>query len=768
SVGTVTVTNLYGIQAVAQEIGSASVTNAYAGHFTALGASNNYAIYASTGLVQIEGDATATTPTASTVGGSGDLFVHNDMEIYDGALCVGDGATDDCSDAAMTDGIIYSTSASVTQHDVAEEFESQDTTLAAGELVSVDPNNGEQIIRSDGTVYDERIIGVVSTDPGLTLGWRAETDPNWYAVALVGRTAVNVTSENGLIQIGDWLTTSSTPGMAMKATGPGPVIGKAIEDQSAPNDTIIAFISIGWSSGAQITQDGTAISIKTATVLSETGTADAVTTGYDSNELIFRGSGWDGMSAEDVEIKLMNVVSEATDYRLSVTDTNDAEVAYINFEGDLAISGRLYPSAEGVLQTDKYIYYDTPFWWWGDRMRTNASGWGTGSYDFAEMFPSNDDLQSGHVVVFATDAEHIRKSTDPYSDRIVGVISTEPGFLAGENQVGDYPVALAGRVPVYVNVENGPIEIGDPLTSSSQPGYAMKATEPGRIIGYALEPHTGSSDDDMLIVFVEAGWYDGGPVNSTPGSDNRASGIGSGGGVNFTSITMDGNIYMTANDILNVGEIRGIQDRWSVDEEGAFMTKGSYSVTIESYQGEEVEAHAVLSTKHKLILTGESQLEGGRVEIKFEDYDSEFNDIISTVEDYRVFVTLTDQANGVYVTEKTNFGFKVVELKGGNSDATFDWMVEAYRKDYEPVEEDPEDAEDPEEEQPPEEEPPAEEPPIEELPVEEPPAEEPPAEEPLVEEPPVEEPPVEEPPADEPPIEGPPVEEPPADPPLEP
>jgi hypothetical protein len=31
-------------------------------------------------------------------------------------------------------------------------------------------------------------------------------------------------------------------------------------------------------------------------------------------------------------------------------------------------------------------------------MRTNASGWSTGSYDFAEMFPSEESLVSGDVV----------------------------------------------------------------------------------------------------------------------------------------------------------------------------------------------------------------------------------------------------------------------------------------------------------------------------------------------------------------------------------
>ena len=37
-------------------------------------------------------------------------------------------------------------------------------------------------------------------------------------------------------------------------------------------------------------------------------------------------------------------------------------------------------------------------------------------------------------------------------------------------------LALTGRVPVKVTDENGPINRGDLLTTSSKPGYAMKWT----------------------------------------------------------------------------------------------------------------------------------------------------------------------------------------------------------------------------------------------------------------------------------------------------
>jgi hypothetical protein len=100
----------------------------------------------------------------------------------------------------------------------------------------------------------------------------------------------------------------------------------------------------------------------------------------------------------------------------------------------------------------------------------------------------------------------VQKSQQPYEDGLMGMITTMPNIILGSagkltedkfgNQLEDgpetRPVALAGRTPVKISLENGPIEIGDFLTSSSVPGVAMKATGAGRVIGRALEPFDGT------------------------------------------------------------------------------------------------------------------------------------------------------------------------------------------------------------------------------------------------------------------------------------
>jgi hypothetical protein len=50
-------------------------------------------------------------------------------------------------------------------------------------------------------------------------------------------------------------------------------------------------------------------------------------------------------------------------------------------------------------------------------------------------------------------------------------------------------LALAGRVPVKVTAENGPIRPGDLLVASSTPGHAMRAPQrvaPGTVVGKAM------------------------------------------------------------------------------------------------------------------------------------------------------------------------------------------------------------------------------------------------------------------------------------------
>ena len=117
--------------------------------------------------------------------------------------------------------------------DCAEEFDVLDAKeVEPGTVLVLD---GQGALRPGTQAYDKRVAGVVSgaegTKPGIVLGRQlASTDR--LPVALVGTAHCKVDAEYGPVEVGDLLTTSPTPGHAMKALDPlqafGAVIGKAL------------------------------------------------------------------------------------------------------------------------------------------------------------------------------------------------------------------------------------------------------------------------------------------------------------------------------------------------------------------------------------------------------------------------------------------------------------------------------------------------------------------------------------------------------------
>lgn len=117
----------------------------------------------------------------------------------------------------------------------------------------------------------------------------------------------------------------------------------------------------------------------------------------------------------------------------------------------------------------------------------------SGGADVAEMLPAADGLEPGDVLVIGSDGQ-LHHSSSPYDASVVGVYSTNPGFIGGSDEElensGKVPLAIVGIVPVKASAENGPIGPGDLLTTSSTPGHAMRSGRfvGGSIIGKALEP----------------------------------------------------------------------------------------------------------------------------------------------------------------------------------------------------------------------------------------------------------------------------------------
>jgi hypothetical protein len=109
-----------------------------------------------------------------------------------------------------------------------------------------------------------------------------------------------------------------------------------------------------------------------------------------------------------------------------------------------------------------------------------------------------ETYQPGDVLIISPETGKLKKCQQAYCPLVAGVYSTQPGFLAAQpveekdRSKTRVPLALVGVVPCKVSAENGPIQIGDLLVTSSIPGFAMKGTDRslmlGAIVGKALEP----------------------------------------------------------------------------------------------------------------------------------------------------------------------------------------------------------------------------------------------------------------------------------------
>ena len=117
--------------------------------------------------------------------------------------------------------------------DLAEDFDVSDAKKVEPGTVMVLLNEGA--LSESQQAYDKRVAGVISGagdyKPGIILD-KQQSPANRQPVALMGKVFCKVDAQFGPIEVGDLLTTSPTPGHAMKTSDPfkafGAVIGKAL------------------------------------------------------------------------------------------------------------------------------------------------------------------------------------------------------------------------------------------------------------------------------------------------------------------------------------------------------------------------------------------------------------------------------------------------------------------------------------------------------------------------------------------------------------
>ncbi|HCR92557.1 MAG TPA: hypothetical protein DIU47_01195, partial [Candidatus Pacebacteria bacterium] len=146
-------------------------------------------------------------------------------------------------------GISYTTAGV----DFAEYFRKEDPheELLPGDVLCQGPSGGVTRCTASATGP----MGVISNKAGFVGGSDHEGDPGYVIVGLIGQLPVKIDPASSAIAVGDFLTSSTKPGLAMKATRAGYVVAKALEAwQQCPGAT--AGSDISQNSGDSIGPSG--------------------------------------------------------------------------------------------------------------------------------------------------------------------------------------------------------------------------------------------------------------------------------------------------------------------------------------------------------------------------------------------------------------------------------------------------------------------------------------------------------------------------------
>lgn len=136
--------------------------------------------------------------------------------------------------------------------DLAEPFPISQATQEApqGAVVVIDEENPGHLKLSDRP-YDSRVAGVVSGANGINPGIQMQQQgllEGGKNVALSGRVYVQADASNGPIKPGDLLTTSATPGRAMKVSdhskAEGAILGKAMTGLKEGEGMVLVLVTL--------------------------------------------------------------------------------------------------------------------------------------------------------------------------------------------------------------------------------------------------------------------------------------------------------------------------------------------------------------------------------------------------------------------------------------------------------------------------------------------------------------------------------------------
>ena len=113
-----------------------------------------------------------------------------------------------------------------------------DGEVRDGDIISSSP----QGFVLSKTTYDPMLVGVVTENPAISFNTSEESKK--YPVVSAGNVLVNVSTVGGHINKGDPVTSSEIPGVGMKASRSGFILGTALEDYASSDTKEIKKINV--------------------------------------------------------------------------------------------------------------------------------------------------------------------------------------------------------------------------------------------------------------------------------------------------------------------------------------------------------------------------------------------------------------------------------------------------------------------------------------------------------------------------------------------
>lgn len=134
--------------------------------------------------------------------------------------------------------------------DIAEPFQMSQRDLPKGAVVVIDEEHPGHLKLSTEP-YDRRVAGIISgaggVNPGVSLSQQGVVEGD-QPIALTGRVYVRADTSNGPIRPGDLLTTSATPGYAMRvsdhAQAQGAILGKAMTSLQEGKGLVLVLVAL--------------------------------------------------------------------------------------------------------------------------------------------------------------------------------------------------------------------------------------------------------------------------------------------------------------------------------------------------------------------------------------------------------------------------------------------------------------------------------------------------------------------------------------------